>query len=80
LKAWLQKSYLTPPQNSSSLLFVDEDTHSLINNNFYYLSQIYPLVSEVYSDTISLFILPFNDLLSYIRNDDLSFSHFIKET
>ena len=79
LKTWLHKSYLTSPNNTLSILFVDQETYTLVHNNFYYLSKIYPLVKEVYADTTSLFVLPSNDLLTYIKDGDLSFSHFIKE-
>ena len=75
LSTWLTKSYLSEPVNGFSILFVHDYSHELISKNIYYLSQIYPLSLTVYSDIISLSILPFPYYHEYVKNNVLTFSH-----
>jgi hypothetical protein len=60
----LTKSYLTEPVNNTSILFVQEEYLNFLSNT-YYLSKIYPLAKQMYSDIISLHLssLSFYDLI-----------------
>ena len=64
LPTWLTKSYLTEPVNNTSILFVQEEYLHLLSNT-YYLSKIYPLAKNMYSDINSLHLssLSFYDLI-----------------
>lgn len=76
LQAWLKSSYLTPPTNNISILFVDLETYLIINKDIFYLSKIYPAVKAVYSDLSSVFVLPQNYFNSYIKDNTIVFSHY----
>lgn len=74
LQTWLIKSYLTPTKNNSSLLLVQPDYLPLINNT-YYLSQIYPLARQVYSDLLSLHVTA-STLYDFIKDETILFEAF----
>ncbi len=76
LQAWLMKSYLTPPTNNQSVLFLHPDSYSILAKDTFYISQIYPAAREVYSDINSLFFLPFPSFYTFLENKKLTFSHY----
>ena len=77
LKTWLIKSYLSEPVNNASLLIVNPDHYSLINNT-YYLSKIYPIAKQIYPDIMSLHVsaLPISESL---RTKVISFESLLME-
>ena len=79
LQAWLTNSYLTPPTNNISILFVDLESYLIIDKDTFYLSKIYPAVQAVYSDASSVFVLPRNYFHSYIKDKTIVFSHYERQ-
>ena len=66
LQTWLQKSYLTQTSDGSCVLFVTLSNQDFLNN-FSYLSQIYPLVKDIYPDATSLYIT-FSSFQDFIKS------------
>ena len=69
LATWLTKSHLDQINSNECVLFVDKNNYILLHN-ITYLSQIYPLVKNIYPDFKSLHLVE-TSFLSYLKQSKI---------